>query len=85
MCIRDRGQEAAFSAERVYAAEAAPANAEAWTRGVLVADGMRVGDFVAELARYRRGWLRCDTAVSYTHLPDAWEWGGLTLDGLELA
>lgn len=60
----DAGQEAAFSAERVYAVEAAPANAEAWTRGVLVADGMRVGDFVAELARYRRGWLRCDPEVA---------------------
>lgn len=60
----DAGQEAAFSADGVYAPQAAPANAEAWTRGVLVADGMRVGDFVAELARYRRGWLRCDPEVA---------------------
>ncbi|MCY1201973.1 Protein FecR [compost metagenome] len=58
------GQEAAFSADRVFATEPADPNGEAWTRGVLVADGMRVGDFVVELARYRRGWLRCDPEVA---------------------
>lgn len=60
----DAGNGAAFSADRVFAAEPANPNAEAWTRGVLVADDMRVGDFVAELARYRRGWLRCDPEVA---------------------
>jgi transmembrane sensor len=31
----------------------------AWTNGVLVADGMRLGEFLAELARYRPGLLSC--------------------------
>ena len=30
-----------------------------WQRGVLVADRMRLGDFIAELGRYRRGYLAC--------------------------
>jgi ferric-dicitrate binding protein FerR (iron transport regulator) len=33
-------------------------------QGVLVAGNMRVGEFVAELARYRPGLLRCDPAVA---------------------
>lgn len=32
--------------------------------GVLVAESMPLGDLVAELARYRRGILRCDPAVA---------------------
>lgn len=38
-----------------------PANADAvsWVDGVLVARQMRLADFVAELGRYRAGWLRC--------------------------
>lgn len=36
----------------------------AWARGELAADNVRLGDFVDELARYRRGWLLCDPAVA---------------------
>lgn len=36
----------------------------AWTRGVLVADAMRLQDLVTELARYRRGLLRCEPDVA---------------------
>ncbi|MDM0008259.1 FecR domain-containing protein [Variovorax sp. J22G73] len=36
---------------------------EAWTRGVLLADGMRLDAVVAELARYRRGRLACSADV----------------------
>lgn len=60
----DAGHSATFSADRVLETGAAGANDEAWTRGVLVADDMRVGNFVAELARYRSGWLRCDPAIA---------------------
>lgn len=38
--------------------------AAAWSQGLLVAEQMRVGDFVAELARYRSGILRCDPDVA---------------------
>ena len=35
-----------------------------WTQGMLMADKMRLADFVAELTRYRRGFLRCDPAIA---------------------
>jgi transmembrane sensor len=58
------GQELVFSAERARAPETLRENAAAWLQGVLVAENMRVGEFVAELARYRPGLLRCDPAVA---------------------
>ncbi len=36
----------------------------AWTDGMLVATGMRLVDFLAEVERYRPGRLRCDPAVA---------------------
>lgn len=35
-----------------------------WVRGMLVADGMRLGDFIAELGRYRAGYLACAPEVA---------------------
>ncbi len=35
-----------------------------WTDGVLTVRSMRLEDFLAELARYQRGWIRCDPAVA---------------------
>jgi transmembrane sensor len=58
------GQGAFFFDDRVEAPQSVPDSAAAWSRGVLVADDMRVGDFVAELARYRPGLLRCEPAVA---------------------
>lgn len=37
---------------------------ETWTHGVLLAENIRVGDFVAELSRYRHGMLHCAPAVA---------------------
>lgn len=39
-------------------------DATGWLDGALVARQMRLGDLVAQLARYRRGWLRCDPAIA---------------------
>lgn len=39
-------------------------NATAWSQGVLIADKQRLGDFAAELNRYRPGIVRCDPAVA---------------------
>jgi len=36
----------------------------AWTRGQIVADDLRLTDFLAELGRYRPGFLRCDPAAA---------------------
>jgi transmembrane sensor len=61
----DAGRGVTFSAERTRAPETIQGNTAAWFRGVLVAENMRVGDFVAELDRYRPGLLRCDPAVAH--------------------
>lgn len=44
----------------------APAGAgdDAWSRGQLWVDNQRLDDFLAELGRYRPGWLRADPAVA---------------------
>jgi transmembrane sensor len=58
------GQGADFSADHVQPPAPVSESSAAWTRGVLVADGMPLGELVAELARYRPGLLRCDSAVA---------------------
>lgn len=46
---------------RREASPAAPADEarRSWTGGLIIAENMRLGDFIAELARYRRGYLAC--------------------------
>lgn len=49
------GQYTRFTAERIEAAQATDASAQAWTQGVLVAHDMPLGEVIAELRRYRHG------------------------------
>ncbi|NHZ39227.1 FecR domain-containing protein [Massilia aquatica] len=58
------GQGAALSRERIAPYGPVQASAAAWADGLLVAEDMRVADFVAELARYRPGLLRCDPGIA---------------------
>ncbi len=60
----DAGQGSRFSRDRVELPAPVGDDAAAWSRGLLVADGMRLESFAAELARYRPGILRCDPAVA---------------------
>ena len=57
------GQQARFNRAFVEPPQPLEPNATAWTRGLLVAERMRLEDFLAELGRYRSGILRCDPAV----------------------
>jgi transmembrane sensor len=41
---------------------------EAWTQGMVVARGMRLGDLVAELDRYHPGFLRCHPDVAHLRI-----------------
>ncbi|WP_027014583.1 FecR domain-containing protein [Comamonas composti] len=61
------GEQASTTVDEVGAIAGREPLAEGWTEGVLYADKMPLGQFTAELARYRRGLLRCDPAVA--HLP----------------
>lgn len=60
----DAGQAAEFDQFGVGAIQSAsPANS-GWTRGLLIAEQQRLGDFIAELDRYHSGVLRCDPGVA---------------------
>jgi len=58
------GQTLAIAGGRVSPARLALSVPDGWTEGVLVARRMRLGDVLAELQRYRRGWLDWDPAVA---------------------
>lgn len=58
------GQCLHFDAQGASAIEPAPAGADDWSRGVLIAQDMRLSAFLDELSRYRPGILRCDPSVA---------------------
>ncbi|KAF1045320.1 MAG: Protein FecR [Herbaspirillum frisingense] len=55
----DAGRRLRFRADGADALQAVPRGAGAWVDGMLVADKMRLEDFLAELARYRSGVIHC--------------------------
>lgn len=62
--IVNTGQRTDFSAQTFGTLSATDRNVSAWTQGMLMADKMRLVDFIAELARYRRGFVRCAPAIA---------------------
>lgn len=58
------GERADFDTRTTGSVTAVDRSITAWTQGMLLADRMRLEDFVAELARYRRGFVRCDPAIA---------------------
>ncbi|MFI8224865.1 FecR domain-containing protein [Pseudomonas sp. NPDC085632] len=57
-------RELSFTSISVSEAKPLDANSGAWADGMLVAAHMRLGDFLDELGRYRRGQLNCDKKVA---------------------
>ncbi|NWN48136.1 FecR domain-containing protein [Pseudomonas sp. MAFF 301514] len=62
--IVNAGQRTNFSAQTFGTLSATDRNDGAWAQGMLMADNMRLADFVAELTRYRRGFVRYDPAIA---------------------
>ncbi|WP_373790280.1 FecR domain-containing protein [Achromobacter insuavis] len=58
------GQQTVFDAQRIEPESAVDTALVSWEDGMLAARNWRLADLVAELARYRRGFLRCDPAVA---------------------
>ena len=58
------GERLRFTAAGAQDLQPAPAGTGAWAQGQLIATDMPLAQVVAELARYRRGWLSCDPAVA---------------------
>ncbi|WP_448108253.1 FecR domain-containing protein [Pseudomonas azerbaijanoccidentalis] len=69
--ILSAGQQTEFSASAIGPVTHADSALTAWTQGMLVADGMSLGDFAKELARYRHGLVRCDPAVARIRISGA--------------
>jgi transmembrane sensor len=67
------GGQAFFSDTRIDPATAVDAGAAQWARGLLAVDDMRLADFLAELSRYRSGWLHCDPAVADLRVTGAFQ------------
>ncbi|KSW22745.1 MULTISPECIES: FecR family protein [unclassified Pseudomonas] len=58
------GEEYLISADGSHNVVSPAMNSSAWTQGLLVAKRMRLAELLAELARYRHGWLSCDPAIA---------------------
>ena len=58
------GERADFDVHGVGRPMPVDNSATAWTQGMLLADNLRLADFVAELARYQRGFIRCDPRIA---------------------
>lgn len=69
----DAGQQASTTLEAASTATERDAQADGWTGGVLYAEKMPLGAFIAELSRYRRGLLRCDPAVAHLTVSGAFQ------------
>ena len=60
----DVGQQTIFNAKRVTPPSPLKRNTTSWRQGVMVAERMRLADFVAEIGRYRPGFVFYDDAVA---------------------
>lgn len=69
----EAGQQATFDGSRPGAVSAAREQDSQWTRGQLLVDEMPLGEFLAELGRYRPGWLRCQADAANLQISGAFQ------------
>ncbi len=62
--ILQAGERGTLDPSGAHHAGAVIGEPDAWTRGLLIVDNWRLGDFIDQLDRYRPGRLRCDDAVA---------------------
>ncbi len=70
--IINAGQRTDFSSDTFGQVTATDRYIGAWAQGMLMADKMRLADFVAELTRYRRGFVRLDPAIADLRISGAY-------------
>ncbi|WP_256098567.1 FecR domain-containing protein [Pseudomonas putida] len=58
------GQRCQFNEQGFSSVEAVALAADAWGQGLLIANDQRLDTFIANLSRYRPGWLRCAQSVA---------------------
>ncbi|WP_353631502.1 FecR family protein [Pseudomonas canadensis] len=69
--VVNAGQRMDFSAQTFGSLTPTDRNVGAWTQGMLMADKMRLADFVDELTRYRRGFVRYDPTIAELRISGA--------------
>ncbi|MCP2072892.1 UNVERIFIED_ORG: transmembrane sensor [Pseudomonas lini] len=62
--VVEAGQSSGFTAFAIDGLKPVDKSVLAWTQGMLMADNMRLADFIGELTRYRNGVLRYDPAIA---------------------
>lgn len=62
--VVEAGQEALFTRSEVTAVGALPPAHASWINGMLIAQDQPLGEFLGELARYRKGYLGCDPDIA---------------------
>jgi len=70
--IVNAGQRTDFSSYTFGQLSVADRYVGAWAQGMLMADKMRLADFVEELTRYRRGFVRLDPALADLRISGAY-------------
>ena len=66
------GQQALFDERRGYSSTPLREGEGSWTQGVLTVVDWPLGEFIAELSRYRTGVLRCAAEVAELRLSGAY-------------
>ena len=66
------GQQIRFTDRRVLPFEPLQDAALSWADGILTAEGMPLGQFIADLDRYRPGRLRCAPEVAQLRITGTW-------------
>ena len=66
------GQQVRFTQQRVLPVEPLQDTARSWADGTLTAEGMPLGQFIADLDRYRPGRLRCAPEVAHLRITGTW-------------
>lgn len=58
------GDQVRFAHPKLVLASPLDPNRDAWRKGLLIANDQMLGVFIAELRRYRTGWLKCANQVA---------------------
>ncbi|MFK0090261.1 FecR domain-containing protein [Pseudomonas sp. NPDC090755] len=70
--IVNAGQRTDFSSHTFGQITVADRYVGAWTKGMLMVDKMRLSDFVGELTRYHRGFVRLDPSIADLRISGAY-------------
>jgi transmembrane sensor len=72
----EAGHQVRFTREAVDAVAPADGAQLAWIDGMFAAESLRLDAFLAELGRYRAGWLRCSPDVAALRITGVWPLDG---------